>query len=301
VAQGKGQIYEKLIDLKDGLSIATVLIDNLREQNFNARTMNPSMFKQLVANIKKRGGLESLPFCALAGEKIEVVSGHHRVRAAREAGLKKITVLLDESGLNRSQIAAKQLAHNSISGFDDANILRQIAMLITDVDDMLESFMPKDILLEPAAQLDTLIAPKIDFDFKIVALTFLPHQLDDFKMLIDSMAGRHDLVAVAPLESFKPFADALIKYSRFMDIRSTGTTVALMTQIALKELGEAGFNEESDEPWVSLSGIFGSGTMPKEAADVVKKAVKKMQDEGLVGKKNIWQCIEFWAADYLGG
>ncbi|RJX18517.1 MAG: chromosome partitioning protein ParB [Ammonifex sp.] len=300
VEEGEGQVYEKIIELGQGLSIARVVLDNLREQDVNARTMNPAMFKQLVANVKKRGSLESLPFCALVNGRVEIISGHHRSRAAREAGLKEITVLLDESGLSRSQIAAKQLAHNSISGFDDQNIIRQIAQIITDVDDMLEAHLPKDILTEPEAVLDTLIAPKVDFDWKTVSFVFLPHQLDDMKALINSLEGRQDLVSVAPIELFKAFADAVIKFSRFMDIRSAGTAVAVMARTALEIVAEVGIRED-DEPWVALSSIFGSGTMPKEAAEVVRRAVKQMQEDGHVGKKNLWQAIEYWAADYLGG
>ena len=34
-------------------------------------------------------------------------------------------------------MAAKQLAHNAISGFDDQSTLKEIAKMIDDVDDML--------------------------------------------------------------------------------------------------------------------------------------------------------------------
>lgn len=44
---------------------------------------------------------------------------------------------------SRSKIAAKQLAHNAISGFDDDSTLREIVKMIDDVDDMIESFVGK--------------------------------------------------------------------------------------------------------------------------------------------------------------
>ena len=137
-----------LADLGNKILVATVDINLIREQDKNAHIMKPEMFRQLAENIKNRGALESLPFCALT-DKIEVISGHHRLRASKEIGLKEITVLLDVSGLTRSQIAAKQLAHNAINGFDDPSMLKEIAKLITDVDDMIESFIGKDILGEP--------------------------------------------------------------------------------------------------------------------------------------------------------
>lgn len=54
----------------------------IREQDINARIMKNEMQRQLTDNIKKRGQLESLPFCALTedGNRIEIISGHHRIR-----------------------------------------------------------------------------------------------------------------------------------------------------------------------------------------------------------------------------
>jgi hypothetical protein len=130
-----------IADLGDGIIVAKVSINILKEQDKNAHLMKPEMFRQLHENIKKRGTLESLPYCALTDKGVEIVSGHHRYRAAKEAGLKEIFVLLDTSGLNRSQIAAKQIAHNALVGFDDSTVLREIAKMINDVDDMIESYI----------------------------------------------------------------------------------------------------------------------------------------------------------------
>ena len=49
--------------------------------------------------------------------------------------LTELFVILDTTGLRRSQVAAKQLAHNAISGFDDQSTLKEIAKMIDDVDD----------------------------------------------------------------------------------------------------------------------------------------------------------------------
>ena len=132
--------YEVVADMGHGLVIAKVKLADIREQDINARIMKNETQKQLTDNIKKRGQLESLPFCALIDEKIEVISGHHRIRSAKDSGvMQEIFVILDISGLRRSQVAAKQLAHNAINGYDDQSTLREIAKMIDDVDDMMES------------------------------------------------------------------------------------------------------------------------------------------------------------------
>ena len=158
---------------------------DFREQDINARIMKTEMQKQLTDNIKKRGQLESLPFCALIDGKIEIISGHHRIRSAKDSGvLTELFVILDTTGLRRSQVAAKQLAHNAISGFDDQSTLKEIAKMIDDVDDMLESYIGKDIIGEPMAELEKLLSPKVEFDWKNVTFTFLPHQLRDLDQLV---------------------------------------------------------------------------------------------------------------------
>lgn len=128
--QGKGiqQIEgcEVIYDMGSGLVIAKVPLDKVKEQDINARIMKNEMQDQLTANIKKRGQLESLPLFVLVDGKLEIISGHHRVKSARAAEMKEIIAIVDVSGLSRSKIAAKQLAHNAISGFDDDSTLREL-------------------------------------------------------------------------------------------------------------------------------------------------------------------------------
>ena len=124
--------YEIIYDMGTELYIAKVQLADLKEQDINARIMKNEMQDQLTANIKNRGQLESLPLIALMGEKLEIISGHHRVKSAREAGLKEIIVILDKSGLTRSKAASKQLAHNAISGFDDESTLKEIVKLLLE-------------------------------------------------------------------------------------------------------------------------------------------------------------------------
>ena len=162
-----------------GLVIAKVPLDKVKEQDINARIMKNEMQDQLTANIKKRGQLESLPLFVLVDGKLEIISGHHRVKSARAAEMKEIIAIVDVSGLSRSKIAAKQLAHNAISGFDDDSTLREIVKMIDDVDDMIESFVGKEIMEEPLEQYDKMLSPAVQFDFKNVTFTFLPHQVKD--------------------------------------------------------------------------------------------------------------------------
>src|SRR5437762_1667585 len=109
---------EKVLDLGNGLELWKVPPSALREQDVNARSMPKAMFERLSQTIGRDKRLESLPLCAKTERGLELISGHHRTRAATAAGLTEMFTLVDVTGLTRSQIAAKQLAHNAIEGQD---------------------------------------------------------------------------------------------------------------------------------------------------------------------------------------
>lgn len=289
-----------IYDMGSGLVIAKVQIDKVKEQDINARVMKNEMQDQLTANILKRGQLESLPFLVLKDGKLEIVSGHHRIKSARAAGLKEIVVIVDVSGLSRSQIAAKQLAHNAISGFDDDSTLREIVKMITDVDDMIESFVGKDIMEEPLEQYDKMLSPAIQFDFKNVTFSFLPHQIQDMDALIKNLEiASPEIIGIASYEQCKSFIETLSRYQKFTDIRNVGAAIHSMIQNANERMDEVGFNEE--EEWTYLAKLFGSNAIPGESAKVIQQAIKKAEKEGTVTSKNRWQLIEYLCADYLSG
>lgn len=298
--QGKG--YEVVYDMGSGLVIAKVDIDRVKEQDLNARVMKNEMQDQLTANIAKRGQLESLPLLVETDKGLEIISGHHRIKSARAAGLKEVIAIIDVSGLSRSQIAAKQLAHNAISGFDDESTLKEIVKMITDVDDMIESFIGKDIMEEPLEEYDKMLSPEIQFDFKNVTFSFLPHQVKDMDVLVKNLeTTAPDIIGVAAYEQCKGFIEALAKYQKFTDIRNVGAAIHAMIEAVNEKMDDAGFTGDEDDDWTYLTKLFGSNAVPGDSAKVIEQAVKKAEKEGTVTSKNRWQLIEYLCADYIAG
>ena len=294
--------YKHVADMGSGLIIAKVSANCIREQDINARIMKAEMQQQLTDNIKKRGQLESLPFCALTQDdtRIEIISGHHRIRSGKDAGLKEFYVILDVSGLNRSKIAAKQIAHNAISGFDDKSTLKEIAKMLEDVDDMLESYAGKEILSEPEGEIEKYLAPSMSFDWKNISFMFLPHQIKDLDKLVD-MTKRlsPEYVGVSDINEYKAFIDALSKYQGFADVKNVGSAIHAMTKLTLDTMENAGY--ESSVKWVQLSKIFGASAVSQEVGDIISDAVKKMIDDGIIDKKNKLDFIRILAEKYLAG
>lgn len=286
---------EKVLDLGSGLKICKVNIEELREQDLNARVMNADMFNRLASNIKKDNRLESLPFVAETENGLEIVSGHHRVRACRTAGVTDIFVILDDTGLDKDSIRAKQLAHNSLQGEDNKQIVREIYEMIEDAEKKLEAYISPELNDE----LDKLAIKDIvfDVDIKTILVTFLSYELDTFERCAKKLNESYSELYVADIENIKLFTECVKRVNKEYDIRAMNTALTKMAEIVLEHLGE----DVEDYERVSVRDLLKSAYIPKESAEVIQRAIEKAEKEKTITNKNRWQILEYWAADYLGG
>ena len=260
-------------------------MDEIRERIPSLKYRDMDMFDHINAvRGEKRGTLEQLPYCVLTDRGVEIVSGHHRTRAARAAGLDHINVLLDRTELTRSSIAAKQLAHNAIEGTDDEDMLRHIADIITDVDDMLESAIDKeyfDAVQENARQMPV---PQVDFDWKTVQLTFLDHQVCDLNRLCEK-AAKADVELAVPMELFEPFVEALQATKKYGDVKNAGAAVWLMTRAALRQFGE-----DDSRAYTPIMKLFGRAAIPTTTYEGVKSIIERKMKAGEISQP--WEIFE---------
>lgn len=233
--------FEILAELENGMKLVKIHVDDLREQDVNARTMTNDMFQQLADNIRKTGTLKSLPLCVVNYEnsRVEIISGHHRVRAARAAMVEKINVLLYSRYLTRDEIIAKQLAHNSISGKDDPDIVKQLFEQITDAEAKLEAYVDPKELDIPEPEKYSIDNITTDVEFRDITCMFLPHQLEKFEQvqeLIESdstLYKKMDMIAVADHRDWAKFKEALAKTTHNENIVAAGMVISKMCDIVL--------------------------------------------------------------------
>lgn len=223
---------EQIADLGNGLYIVKVNINmELREQDLNARIMSKKAFAQLVKNIKKRGSLESLPYCVQKDDIIEIVSGHHRIRACREAGIVEIPILLDKSNLTRSQIVAKQLAHNSLVGEDDKAILLQLYSMMDNIDDKLEAFIDVDELkIENIEKPDIInLAEKVNF--KTMTFVFTEKEFNDIDKLLDRLQQEgSDEVRIADSKDFDKLVKKIEETKKMNSVKNISVALSLLVK-----------------------------------------------------------------------
>lgn len=256
-----------------GQDLYVVMVDtsSLKEQDMNAQIMQPREFDRLVENIRERGGLESLPYTHqpnLQGP-ISIVSGHHRFRAAREAGLGRIPVIVDAQEMSRGKIISKQIAHNELHGSPDEEILRQLVAQITEVDDLLRTGLQDDWM--PTVEKDdtTLAIPHAEFDWRLVALTFLPKQLTEFADVMKLIEAKTDLVGVADMEQFELFAKTALQHGRQWQIKSMSSSLLHLARTAGRRI-----EVEQDEALEHVETLLGTDAVTAEQALVIRKALE---------------------------
>jgi hypothetical protein len=224
--------------LPPGLRLYYALVDELDEQDVNPRSMPQQMFDQLVENVQGVGALESMPLCVRVGDRIQIISGHHRVRAARAAGVDGVLLLLYEE-LSPSRVRSKQLAHNTIAGQDDPQLVERVWNEIAEVQARFEAFVDPRLF-------DAVPAPvrfkQVDVDLaaacKVVLIAFLPIQKADFEAAVEAILpkGEIDAVYLADRESYDAWRAALQRVRQQMDVVAIPTAIAQMARLALLAL-----------------------------------------------------------------
>jgi len=223
------------IDVGNEMVLAEVWLERLQESDINARMMPPREFETLVENIRKRGKLESIPYCAQPKGvgPIRIVSGHNRRKAALRAGITTAWVLIDRAEMTRSQMIAKQLAHNALVGLDDKDILAEMLRLIDNADDLLSTGIPQDALPVDKKFADIqILTPTLEFEQKCLLFMFLPHQFDRVLEWLKKYDEHVDLMVVGHESQWDQFVSSVAQFGRIKNIRAGGTAIAELLKAA---------------------------------------------------------------------
>jgi len=150
-------------------------------------------------------------------------------------------ILLETKPMSRSEITAKQLAHNSIAGNDDPGILKKMYLSIEEAHLRMMAFIDEKKLELPELTNIQITSLNTYLDMLNVKLLFLPYQLEDFKAVIDKLEGTEDEIFVAPIKEWDQFREAVNLTMKREDIHSLGASIACMSEIVLKHYGEDKF------------------------------------------------------------
>jgi len=201
----------------------------------NARFMAQDTFRQLIANIKRDGQLTSVPFLVEHNTgRYTVISGNHRVQAAKMAGIIKATfIVVHEDDITKDEILAIQLSHNSIVGQDDPEILKELLEEITDIA-MKEYAHISNEILDAVKDVDYVIDMPNN-EIVPVTLMFVDTnklKFDELMETLDTLTPRElENTTLVNIETLKKLNDITAKVGQKYKIKSQALAICKMVEL----------------------------------------------------------------------
>lgn len=289
--------------------IETLPLNTLRKQEINARFMTGVQFRQLVSNIKKDGALTSVPLVHQQQDGgYKILSGHHRIAAAIEAGISEAPCMVIEEDLSRDQEVALVLSHNSLSGQDDpATLLRLYEEIETTSWKQFAGLDDKTLALLEQVQTDTITEASLDF--ATVQLVFLPHEKEAAERALreaKAAAQNADEQWIAPWRDYERTLDALETVQESHTIGNTATAFAVILATFENHVDElqAGWSHDPFTPpkkdkTVPMETVFGSRRLLKRDAATILQATRRAKKNGDLSEESPWEFITMLATNYL--
>lgn len=198
--------------------------------------------------------LASVPFAVKIGDpstgsgpcRYRILSGNHRVTAAKDAGLTEIPVLCTDQALTHQKQLAIQLSHNAIAGQDDLAILRELYDEIAEV--TLKEYSGLDDVglgrMEPP-QLDPLSESALEY--RVVSIAFLPPEVERAEALFGKVMEQAtgDATWVNRMSEYDRMLDLLTAAKASAGVKNTATAFGLLLDIVERHLDE--LPKRSDE------------------------------------------------------
>lgn len=239
------EMLNKQLESYDLMRIDVVHPSDCLPQKKNARYFEAEKFQQLVSNIRDDGNLESVPLVYEADEegKYRIISGHHRIDAAKEADLDWILVMITDPE-DRDEVVMKQLAHNALSGKDDDVILAELFQSIDDIGKRMATGLSDEVDKINYASLNFRVG-----SFKTFTVLFLPEDIGVFdetmKLIEDELSVKGDEeIRIGSLEVFDKFAKQIQKVKKTENIKNNGVALMRMVELAEEKISEYGEKDE---------------------------------------------------------
>ena len=227
---------EPVNKLFDELGLARMIVVEPKKclpAELNAHYFPPELFAQLVDNVQTDKRLESVPLVYPNPERegfFIIISGHHRIDEAKQAGIDFIQVLCINPA-TADEIISKQLSHNSLVGKDNEELLSQLLNRISDISWRLRAGLD--------SQVGNVNYSSINFKLGVTKSMMLLFTEEDVNTIDQQMEeiGRTTLkgdtaVRQQSLEYWEKFTEVLMKLKKVEDIKSNGVAFVRMVELA---------------------------------------------------------------------
>lgn len=288
-------------------AIRELPLAELRAQPINAHFMQGETYTNLVKNLRRDGVLTSTPLVRLEDDGgHRILSGHHRVRAAIDAGITHGDCQVIEEPMSRQQEVALVLSHNAIFGDDDPATLKQLYEELEDPDWRWYSGLD-DRTLDLLEKVSTTGLSEANLEFSTVSLVFLPHEKEAAKEALEEArkASAGDEVWIAPVKQYEPVLAALETVHNAHGVGNVATAFQVILGVFeahLADLQSAWVlpdGEPRKKKPVPMETVFGSRLAPSSVAAVLLRAFRDAVKNGDAVEGDVWGFFEMLAADYV--
>jgi len=214
--------------------------------------MTADQQKRLTENVKRDGGLTSLPLVWMMQDETgapitdpvnyEILSGNHRVISARDAGLEEIDCIVIPHWISRERRVEIQLSHNAVTGQDDLSVLEG---LYEGLD--LAGKEYSGLTDESFANLNNLnlggftVSPP---EYQDITITFLPDDAEEFTNLLKRVEKSKAIQHVAHLDDFNGLFDTIVRVKEDRDIINSAVAIHFVVQLATERLAQLEAEDE---------------------------------------------------------
>ncbi len=248
VAPGAGALEELNRELRAAGMSELAIVDPFKcvGQEVNARYMDQQTLANLTKNVARDGRLESTPLVYRSNEpgKYHIISGHHRVESAQKAGLKWIIVMVVEI-TSESELRAKQLSHNSITGKDDEALLKKMYESIDDIELRYYSGLQD--------ALDSVSLVSLNFragNFKEFTIAFMDPDIEEYDRAVEDvklmLASRGGELRLDSLKNWEKFSKAIREVRGAENIKSNGAALSRLVELAKERLAQIKAEQDAE-------------------------------------------------------
>jgi len=281
---------------------------SVRMLDKNPHFMKNETFKQLKTNVETDKALSSVPLAIRDPDGVyRILSGNHRIKAAIQAGIEKVFLIVTDQDLPIARQRAIAVSHNALNGEDDPVLLKEYYESIYDMDwKVYAGLDDKQLELLQKVSLDSLSEAQVKFI--PVMLLFLPDEMEKIapalKEALSTVKGDEQwLVAI---RQYDHWLEAIDTVSSSYDIKNLATCFEIILKVFDKHKGDLteGYMTEDGElkhsKVVPLATIFGTDKVSPKMARSLMMAVKKAQKIMVEGKVQTGiQILEGWAEGQL--
>lgn len=222
------------------VNFSTLPIDGLYTLSAeeNARYMTADQMRRLSGNIKKDGASTSavLIYPDIEINKLVVLSGNHRVEAAKLAGQSVVPVMVIQNYLTPERRVSIQLSHNAITGQDDPNILGRLYESLSLQYKAYSGLTDDSFNVLEKLDIDSLSlgTPK----YEEITLLFLPSEKEVFQKAVEIIdkSKATKTIHLAHYEEFRRLFDALVLVKERNNVFNSAVALRDLVDLALERL-----------------------------------------------------------------